>query len=437
MTPGNQDGNQKGEHDFGEELEEALRRRADTAGLVPASLGEVQRKARDIRRRRTAVGVLGAAATVAVLAGVGVAIVPGSDDHGAPPPTSATPTPTASPSPTSASPSPATPSGTASGHVRTFTVDLDDVHESMGPALRIPNWSDGQLVDGNGGHAIPVKDRPESPVLDGSTWYAMTEDQTTGIAQWTTYATDGSIAHTDQAGSAKVAITPDGRTYAVVLADGGIGKRLVVAGAQHWETALGAGDGWEVAGILPDGNVVVGDAQGRTVVVHPDGRQKTISGTTPQAVSPSSGAIVVRTRDLTDQQRSCWALVDESGKRVSKETCDYTPTAFSADGAGLLAMDSGADNISEGVGRLQLLDPSTLAPVASFTAAKGTALYVDQAAWMGDTLVMPVRGPAKGAESWGLALLSRDGVQVIAQAIRPARGTVPPWSFGAGPLTIR
>ncbi|MEP9382801.1 hypothetical protein [Nocardioides sp. KR10-350] len=432
-----------------QELRDALERRAEGAGLTPSSLAEVQRRARRIRRRRTALVATGAAAAIAVIAGVGVAVSPGLDHDGAPQPSTNTPAPlrtlapsaSASASPTAPPPSTATdPSASSSApSLETFTVDLDDVTEGMGPELRIPYWFDGRLVDGNGGHAVPVQDRPQSPVLVNGTWHGMTTSPNDGTVRWNTYAADGSVADYQQAGSASVAVTPDGGTYAVVLDDGGIGKRLRVGGTggSSWEVALGAGDGWEVAGILPDGNVVVGDPQGRAVVVHKGGKQDVLPGTTPQAVSPATGDIVVRTRDLADQQRSCWALVDESGKRTSGETCDYVPLGFSADGSELYAMDSGADNVSEGVSRIHLLDPRTLHPVASFSAAKGTALYVEDAAWMGDQLVVPVRGPAGGTLSWGLAFVSKSGVTIQHQATRPARGShEPPYSFGAGPLDV-
>jgi len=432
------------------EIREALQRRADRAGLVPSSLGEVQRRARGIRRRRTGWTVGAAAAAIVVVAGLGVALGPRLDDRGAPAPATTGPTPSApgsaSPSPTApTSPSPPPPStaidpsASATGPtLETFTVDLNDVREGTGPSLRIPNWYRGTLTDAHGQHAVPVTDRPEWPVLDQRTgaWHAMVTEPATGEIRWNAYRSNGTVAGDEQAVSPSVAVTPDGSTYAVLLKDGGLGTRLVVAGAQQWHTAIGGGQsGYEVAGILPDGNVVIGDSESRTTVVHPDGTQDHLPGTTPAAVNPVTGDIAVRTKQ-GDALDSCWGLESETGK-AGAETCDYVPVGFNASGTLLFAYDTGLDNVPDGTFRIHLLDARTLRPVASFTTAKGQSMDVLDAAWMGDSLVVPVRGKVGGAESWEIGLLSRNGVTLIPTTRAPARGDQPPpYSFGAGPLTV-
>lgn len=431
-------------------IREGLERRAERAGLVPSSLGEVQRRARGIRRRRTSWAVGGSAAAVVVLAGVGVALGPGLDHDGAPGPATTVPTPlhvtpsASAPSPTSQSsatspsaPPPSSavdPSTPASTGPRSYVVDTRKVVEGNGPSLLIPTWMKGTLADGRGDHAVAIEEQPRWPVLDARTgrWHAMVTDPSTGEIRWNTYAADGSVASYEEAASDSVAVTPDGSTYAVVLKDAGIGVRLRVAGAQQWEAALGSGDGWAVAGILPDGKVVVSDAQGRTVLVSRDGTQRTVPGSTPQAVDPVTGQIAVRTKD--GGPASCWGLVGEGGSR-GPETCDDVPFRFSADGSEVAAFDAAADNVGEGVATVRLLDGRSLTPLATFTAAKGQWIDVQDAAWMGDRLVVPVRGPVDGTDSWEIALLSTDGATLIHASASPARGsTAPPYSFGAGPL---
>lgn len=437
-------------------IREGLERRADRAGLVPSSLGEVQRRARGIRRRRTAWTAGAAAAAIVVVAGVAVALGPGLDHEGAPAPATTSPRPLVTTAPPSAAPSPSTPTGpstavdpstptSTSAAPASYVVDTRKVVEGTGPSLLIPNWLQGTLADGHGGHAVPVKERPLSPVLDARTgqWHAMVVDST-GEIRWNTYGTDGSVAHFDEAASASVAVTPDGRTYAVLLKDGGLGVRLQVAGAQRWETAIGGGS-YEVRGFLPDGGVVITDAQDRPVVIHRDGTRSTVPGTVPLSpagaypvtVNPVTGRIAA---PATQQggHAPCWGLVDESGDH-GPQTCDQLPMGFSADGSLAYAVDAGTDNAGGGVRRIRVLDGRTLALVATFTAAKGQTIDVLDAAWMGDQLAVPVRGPVDGTDSWEIALLSPDnGVTMIHASARPARGEgTPPYSFGAGPLDLR
>jgi hypothetical protein len=304
----------------------------------------------------------------------------------------------------------------------------------MPPALLIPNWTKGMLADGHGGHAVTIAQRVTQPVLDPQTgrWHALATDPQTGELRWNTYGSDGSVTDWEQAYGRKVAITPDGQTYALLL-DDGHGVRLSVAGRQHWEAAIDRGNGNQMTGILPDGNVVVTNLDLRTVVVHPDGSQHVVpGGTASTTASAATGKIVLRTDDGSGTP--CWTLVDETGAR-GPQTCSYQPELFNADGSLLAAFDTTVRQWGAGVPTIRLLDATTLRPVASFTATKGTTFDLLDAAWMGDQLVVPVRGPAHGTDSWGLALLSTDGARVIGQATTPATGDAPPYAFGAGPLT--
>jgi len=261
----------------------------------------------------------------------------------------------------------------------------------------------------------------------------MTTDPSTGQREWTTYAADGSVADQQEAAASTVAVTPDGATYAVLLKDGGLGVRLVVGGAHHWETAVGGGADYRLAGILPDGNVVVGTPASRTVVVHPDGTQEVVPGTQPAAVNPMTGQIAVAID--TRGGSGCWALVSEGGLR-GPETCGEVPVGFSADGTQVVAYDATARDVVKGVARIRILDGRTLRPIATFTAAPGQTMDVVDAAWTDGALAVPVRGDVNGTDTWEIGLLSTAGVTFIHATATPASAgdAAPPYSFGAGPL---
>lgn len=426
-----------------EELRDALERRAETAGLTPSSVAEVQRRARGIGRRRTAAAVTGAATAVALIAGLGVALAPGFDDHGAPAPA------TRAPHPVTSTPTPSTPSSTApsastparpssSSHsaplptsAKRFRVPLDpNAGQTYGGAITIPNWINGMLVAGDGSRQRRVDRKVYNAVADtvGGDWFGITTLR--GRLTWT--AIDGAGASIDlgEARSDLVAVTPDGQAWAVILkAKGQWVLREYHPRRRDWPLGSDVQPGSGPVGFLPDGRIVLATGRGQVKIAATDGSISALPGdyVATTSASAATGAIVVQTSSVTaDHPTACWAVVNADGRR-SASTCDWKLHSFSADGRLIWAT---RDDAGSTTGEVALLDATTLQPQAVFVPPSGGHFEMTYAAWDGSSLLTPVYADG----SYRLAWLSEAGVKLTRSLVTPGAAGDPPYLFGAGPL---
>lgn len=422
------------DQNFGEELGEALRHRADQTGLVPASIGEVQRRARRIHRRRQAVAVVGAAATVGVLAGIGVALIPGSGDHGAPTPTTTTRTPTASPSRTAATPLPATRSPAPTGRTAspsgshgkpTYTVDLTPTSQegTTDGEPMVPQWMDGTITDAHG-----------TPTQVGRRLYSFAQLPSGGWigtayagGRWSVVTTDtkGTVTAEDDAPGEGIGVTPDGRSVAWFTRPAGTSGdwtlHLVGAHARTWK--IGGGP-TGVVGILSNGDVVYNVAGG-VEIAHQDGSTSALKGAlTASSVATATNEIAVETGEAS----GCWTILDADSTQRHQATCGITGLGqFSADGTMI-----GGTLTSNSLGPTKLFMMKTDGSEVTTFAAPPGGDFSTAWTWSGSSIIVPTYDGGQ----WGLAWLSAGGVTTQRGVHTPSSDAqVPPYYFGAGPLT--
>jgi len=405
-------------------IHRALQQQANQIQEGPLTMADIKGKARSIQRRRTLATVAGAAAVVAVIAPIGVFALNQGDNNAAPvnPGTSTAPvTPTDNPT--------TTPPASAS----TYTVDMTpDVDGTYNGAPMIPMWMEGGISDAHG-TTTNVGQEVYGFVQDANgNWAGMTFSQ--GEYRWTSFQSDGTILTSEPASSDRVAVTPDGQSFAWIseyAPDSPDPKQwqLTLAGPQAkvWPLDVAPESGAGVVGILDDGSVVFETGPQHVMVAHQDGQiSKLGKGLLKGAsVSTATGMIAVQT-SYNDDGTSCWAIVDASGAKQA-DTCDYALGQFSADGTLIVGRDSQSDGL--GPSRIYLLDATTLKPLATFKAPTN-GFFWSATAWSGDSILADVYADGE----WGLAWLSPDGIKMQRSANKPGDDMTPPYLFGAGPL---
>ena len=404
----------------------ALHQQADPIQEGPLTMADIRGKARSIQRRRTLATVAGAAAVVAVIAPVGILALQNGDDGKAPGfGNSSTPTSTVTPTDN--------PTTTPPAGAQTYTVDMSpDVDGTTGGETGIPMWMAGSISDAHG-TATDVGQEVYGFVQDANgNWAGMTFSQ--GEYRWTSFQSDGTVLTSEPASSDRVAVTPDGKSFAWIseyAPDGAAANQwqLTLAGprAKVWPLDVTPESGAGVVGILDDGSVVFEMGTQQVMIAHQNGQISQLSkgllkGT---SVSTATGMIAVQTSSNNDGT-SCWAVVDASGAKQA-DTCDYALGQFNADGSLIVGMDSQSDGL--GPSRIYLLDAGTLEPVATFTAPKN-GFFWSETAWSGHTILADVYADGE----WGLAWLSADGIKMQRSANKPGDDMTPPYLFGAGPL---
>jgi hypothetical protein len=333
-------------------------------------------------------------------------------------PTGGTTTPT---SPTT----PAQPTTSAPAAAPTYTVDLTPSAEgTTGGEPGIPMWMDGTIADAHG-NATDVGQEVYGFVQDSNgNWAGMTFAQ--GEYRWTSFQSDGTILSSESASSDKVAVTPDGRSFAWISQF----QPDQMSTRAGWQLTLAGPNAhvWPLKGTPDsDGSVVFELNPQQVKVAHPSGKVTALgSGLLSGAsVASATDRIAVQTSSNADGT-SCWAVVDTSGAKQA-DTCDYALGQFNADGSLIVGYDSQSDGL--GPTRLYLLDASTLEPVARFDAPKD-GFFWSETAWTGDRLLADVYSHGE----WGLAWLSADGIQMQRSANKQGDEMTPPYLFGAGPL---
>lgn len=401
------------------DIKDALARIAHTSAPAPLALDDVRGRARQIRRRRTATALVGTAAAVAAIAGLGVAVMPSDSHDDSLPPASQTPSVTPSRTPSGTPTSAADPD--AVGPVHHVTLDVP-AEQTFGDSPRVPYWSDGQIVDTDG-TATPFPGRPST----------FAKDPATG---------DWVVVRLGEANAELVRVDVRGKevgepalTFAEGLAVGPRGELATVTQHNTDRTLtegdrvvdLGAGDAWvDLHGVLPNGDVLFQGDDGAVNVAHMDsGQVESVPGTSMAATSRQAGFVSYGLDDGT------WRTDDRDG--ATRWTLDWAGvSSFSPDGRYVALVGDrdhriagSADWDSNATSTIWLRTAADLLPVAAFTAPEGG--YFWNWTWDGDEVLATVF--VKG--EWSLVRLSADGFTVGRGTTRPGRGEEPAYVFAA------
>lgn len=393
------------------DIKDALNRIADGSAPDRLSLEHVQGRARQIRRRRTATAIVGSAATVAVIAGLGVVGMPSSSHRGDVPPA----THSVSPSPTRAA------EANAVGPVHHVRLDVP-AEQTFGSAPGVPIWQHGAIEDVDG-TATPLPDRPftfaKDPVSGG--WVVVREQEAHADMVWIDAkgaVTSGPVPTFDRG----LAVSPDGQLATLTQTTG---QWTLTVGQDH--VSLGRTVEFAaIKGFTPKGEVVlevdgtlrVADAYNGTVTDIAGAIAAVPSSAYPlTAIGREDGTWVARRGDGSTQWSLDWAGVNSfspDGRYVALVGDPQHRIAGSAD------WDS-----EHATSTIWVRTAADLLPVAAFVAPDGG--YFWSWTWDGDDLLATVF--LKG--QWSLVRLSSDGFTVGRATAQPGGGEAPAYVFGA------
>jgi hypothetical protein len=373
-------------------LAEGLRRRADQLDdASPLTLDDVRGRARSIRRRRTAVSGLAAAAVLAVAVPIGMAVddrVTSRPDEG----------PVAGPDTASPRPDDAGP------RELLLTTDV----ETSSGAPEIPYVLDGALRFPDGGE-VPLGAEYTTVAAFGEGWAAVRRDDE-GEAFLDLLDEDGSVTGSRPTTGA-LAVSPDG----TVLAWATPGGELLAGGPDEDPVSMLTlpGEAVQPVGVVGSGSCAA-DSEGGGCAVYfdtegaePTGRWVTSKGITGQVdglrsvagVSPDG--LVAGSVSATDTG-SCSALLD-AGREPAWETCEHSLGRFSLDGRHLVGRPAYLDGIGDA--SVAILDAATGDVLVEATNDAQTQSFVADSAWDTDgTLLLTV-----WQDGWSLMRLSPEG----------------------------
>jgi hypothetical protein len=395
------------------DIKDALSRVADASAPSPLSLEHVRGRARQIRRRRTTAAILGSAAAVAAIAGLGVVVMPsGSNDDSLPP---ASHTPSADPSPSKAAET------DALGPVLPDRLDVP-AEQTFNDTPRVPIWHDGQIEDVDGS-ATPLADRPLAFAKDTKLdqWVVVREEE--AHAQLVRLAADGTVVGQPVNTFADgLAVGPDGQVATITeQKDGWVlsvdEERLALGRTIEWAALEGFTTRQEVV-VQMDGTVRLADAYKGTLTDVPGAAAAVPSQTLPlTAVGRDDGTWVAQREDGSTQ----WSL-DWAG--VSSFSPDGRYVALVGDPKHRIAGSADWDS-DHATGTLWIRTAGDLLPVAAFTAPPDG--YFWSWTWDGDQLLATVYSRDTG--QWSLVRLSADGVTVGRATAKPGGGEEPAYVF--------
>jgi hypothetical protein len=398
------------------EIKDALGRVADASAPTPLSLEHVRGRARQIRRRRTTTAVIGSAAAVAAIAGLGVALMPSTGRDGSLPP--ATRTPSVTPSVTEA------PGADEVGPVHRVRTDVP-VEQTFNDEPRVPYWLDGQIIDTDGS-ATPFPDRPFTFAKDPQTH-------------------DWVVIQVGEAHAELVRITDDGRQVgaAVPSFENGLavgpGGELVTITQDGSRSILTAGDRvmdlgpgleyTEIHGVTSNGDVLFQGADGSVDIARPDAQL--IEPATP----PASAAVTSPQRQFVAYaDDSTWRMQDESGTPLW--SVDWAGvSSFSLDGAYVALTGDPKHRVPgsaewdspHATSTIWIRTSGSLLPTAAFVAPENG--YFWSWVWDGDDLLANLYQRDTG--EWSQVRLAADGFTVGRGRTRPGGGEEPPYVFAA------
>jgi hypothetical protein len=394
------------------DIKDALTRVADASAPAPLSLEHVRGRAKQIRRRRTAAAVIGSAAAVAAIAGLGVAFVPsdGGDRSIAP----ATQTPRPSP----------TVAGDANDVGPVHHVKLDvPVEQTFNDEPQVPYWHDGQIIDTDGS-ATPFPDRPATFVRDPATgqWVVVRLGEAHAELVRVTDAGQqvGQAVPTFDRG---LAVGPRGEIVTITQE----GSRAVLTSGDH-VVDLGTDLEWTaIHGVLPNGDVLIQGADGNVATVHVDTDQvESLPNTGAAATSLPTGLVVYGLNDGT------WQAHDRDG--AERWSLDWAGVnSFSPDGRYVALVGDREHRIPGSTdwdsdfatSTIWIRTAADLLPVAAFVAPENA--YFGSWTWDGDQLLATIYDRDKG--EWSLLRLSSDGFGVGRATAQKGGGEEPTYVF--------
>lgn len=327
-----------------ETFERELTRRAEDIPVVPLSFQDVRGRARQIRRRRTALAA-GIAAVVAAVVLVPVALTGGDGDR--------TPEP---------APAPDTPGASV-------------LHDGV---VTLP-----------GGRAVPVDvdsaDVTDFGVLtDGRIVLALQRPYAVRV-----YAADGSLDATYDVQMNAITMSPRDDAVAWVAKDFTV--RVLSSGSADPVTLPGIPMEGESVGsidaVLDADHLLVGDWTTTTGELTPDGFREltTVEPLRVTDVNAEASLWAVEYDDNADGQYDCSGLYDPEGKAMTARNCETSALRFSPDGKHLLGMRG--DNNMVGLAATYDLE---LEDVGGFEAP-GDGDVVSRAAWADAEQVLVAR----------------------------------------------
>lgn len=434
-------------------LREDLHRVAAGAPVEPIAMAGVRAKARAIRRRRTGAAAGGAALGVAAIAAAAVLLVPGSADRTNPLPSTHSPSATQLPTSTGPTPSPgstqsprsprstqpSSPTAASSATVdRVVPLVLTNVpaERTTGASVAVPNWMNGSLTDARG-NAIQVSTPVHHAVRDPASgdWFGMTSAR--GRWTWTQWSARGAVVLTKPSPGDRVAVSTDGKTWAVMVVDAGTPQIWVYHAGAAAPTVtslqLPQGEPQDGAGIdavLPDGTILFDAAVGDVRFGPPTGPFSPLSNRFETGLGANPDNTMILAAQVAGGH-TCTVFETETGHTTGGDCSGDNQTYLpNADGSLVVRVTYGAPDIpvSLSVGT----SPAGGQPghVTEFDL-QGARIDIADGAWMGSAYVAPVWSNG----TWQLVWLSRDGYQITRSLSTQGSSAASPYLLGAGPLT--
>lgn len=399
-----------GHDDEGRDLGRALHDRVDSMTEAPLTLGDVQGRARRLRRNRRIVAGVGVAAAAAILVPTAILAGDGLQRSSEPGFATGTPSPSVSASATT-SPTPAA----------TQPFDVSDLPTGSAPGIA---WADGRTIHRADGSTVEVTgvDRIGELAPMGAGWVVATDDSQGNLeavlvdasgAAGDRYPLDGSLA-TSPEGDVVAWVAPDGTVRAV---DDG-GSRVV----EHSTVQVpGPYDAVAVVGEA----CIRGASGGCTVFVRTLG-EKVASytmyqdGTSNEVVGGLLSVTAVRApwlagiTELHEDLTTCSRVGDEA--TTVWDTCDFRVLGFSPDGRHAVAVGTIGDGFSDR--ELAILATADGTPLVHLqSTGQSFASNLDQV-WEDDSHVLTVTWQDG---EWAVVRVGLDGS--MEYAVAPVSGS--------------
>ncbi len=415
-------------------LNRALHGQVDPLQASPLGLGEVQAKARVVRRHRRIAAAAAVAAAVAVVVPTALVATRGLDSTPDRPPVA-----TQAPDPTRTEASDPTTSSPPE-EAQTQPFDLSALETGDDPKI---DWADGRDVHRFDGTvvpgALPAGTTDFAPMADG--WVVMTRDDQGG--QYAQYVpADGVSTQVVHDASGGLATSPLGEVVAWATPEGTVNG--FHNGGELFELpSVGAGEYFDAVAVTTEdcqeGRTSPG---GCTVYVNTKGLESTARLTSSHGITDlvaddideltawTSGrlaGIVERRDDMT----TCSVVKkSDDGQPVVWETCDNRLMDFSPTGATVLGVGSVGDG-DGGEGVVTLLDSTTGTPLVDLRADEKHQTFAYQWAWEDDSHVLLV---VRSGVDWSIVRLGTDGS--MEYAVAPVAGDADP-STSPPPLLLQ
>ena len=381
---------------LGDELGQHLRHRVDGLHDAPLTLGDVQGRARTIRRNRRVAAAASVAAAVAII--VPVTLIAGNGL------TRADELPPASQSPTS-EPSRATDTAesTPEPNPTGGTYDLG-ADASRGADAAVPYLDRGELAWPDGTRVDLPQEYDQFALVGNEVVAARSDDE--GNRSLDVLDAEGSVVRT-VANVAGLAGDAQGTIAAWSTASG---ELFTYSGGRP--TSLGDQNGAALpAAVLGDGTCEEGascdvyfnrEFGEPPMVAHADGSAEEIAGGGVLVVNDVDRQGRAALRVSASDTGSCSSVYDLDERRYLWETCEYSLSRFSPDGRYVLALPAYLDGL--GPNSVSVLDAATGDLAATYEIDQG---FIGAQTWEDDTHPLVVTYDDHG---WRLLRLGLGGV---------------------------